>query len=188
MADNGDVTGERSALQTHGFIWLRSAFATPTEAFATSQELVDECVGPDGSDALSVIGEFILPPPNGEATRDFQTLHFDFGPPLNPHREQDLARYTVLYIPRSTVGVTAATRLVAVDTLLAQRHWPHSTTLLDNLIAYGESHGAWDDSVGYSEGSLARLIEAAAGAAQLPSVKSTPASSAGRSSTPWLPS
>jgi hypothetical protein len=86
VADNGDVTGERSALQTHGFMWLRSAFATPTEAFATSQELVDECVGPDGSDALSVIGESYSRR-RMVKRRDFQTLHVDFGPPLNPHRE-----------------------------------------------------------------------------------------------------
>ena len=37
-----------------------------------------------------------------------------------------------------------------------------------------ESHGAWDDADGYSEGSLGRVVEAAAGAPRLPSVKSTP--------------
>ena len=35
-------------------------------------------------------------------------------------------------------------------------------------------HGAWDDEDGYCEGSLARLLEGAAGTTQLPSVKSTP--------------
>ncbi|MGN6167375.1 MAG: hypothetical protein ACTHQQ_04275, partial [Solirubrobacteraceae bacterium] len=45
---------------------------------------------------------------------------------------------------------------------------------LENLMAYGESHGAWDDAEGYCEGSLGRLAEAAAGAPRLPSVKSTP--------------
>ncbi len=45
--------------------------------------------------------------------------------------------------------------------------------LLENLVAYGESHGAWDDADGYCEGSLARVLEAAVGAPRLPSVKST---------------
>jgi hypothetical protein len=66
------------------------------------------------------------------------------------------------------------TRLVPLEALLGQRRWPDRATLLDNLIAYGESHGAWDDADGYCEGSLGRVVEAAAGAPRLPSVKSTP--------------
>jgi hypothetical protein len=163
-----------SALQQTGFVWLRSAFATPAEAFAESQELIDACAAPEDSDGLSVIGEFILPPPDGEATRDFQTLHFDFGLPLHPRRAEDVARYTALTIARSAVGVTAVTRLVPLDALLGQRRWPDRARLLANVVAYGESHGAWDDTDGYSEGSLARLVEAAAGVPRLPSVKSTP--------------
>jgi len=121
-----------------------------------------------------VIGDFILPPPDGETSRDFQTLHFDFGVPLRPIRDQDVARYTALFIPRSAVRVTAVTRLVLLDALLEQRRWPDRATLLENLVAYGESHGAWDDEDGYSEGSLGRVVEAAAGVPRLPSVKSTP--------------
>jgi hypothetical protein len=64
--------------------------------------------------------------------------------------------------------------LVPLDALLGQRRWPDRATILDNLMAYGESHGAWDDAEGYCEGSLARVLEAAAGAPRLPSVKSTP--------------
>ncbi len=121
-----------------------------------------------------MIGDFILPPPDGQITRDFQTLHFDFGVPLLPMRDQDVARYTALFIPPSAVRVTALTRLVPLDALLAQRRWPDRETLLDNLMAYGESHGAWDDAEGYSEGSLARVLEAVVGTPRLPSVKSTP--------------
>ena len=172
--DNRGVTVACSALAKAGFVWLRSTFPTPAAAFAKSQELIDEYVGSDGFDALSVIGEFILPPPDGEATREFQTLHFDFGLPLHPQHDQDVARYTALTIPRSAVEVTAVTRLVRLDALLGQSEWPDRAALLDNLIAYGESHGAWDDAAGYSEGSLARLIEAATGAPRLPSVKTTP--------------
>jgi hypothetical protein len=174
MGDNRRVAGACSVLGESGFVWIRSAFATPAAAFAESQELIEECTGSNGDEALSVIGDFILAPRDCTATRDFQTLHFDFGVPVRPLHDQDVARYTALFIPRSSVGVTAATRLVPLDALLGQRRWPDRATLLDNLMAYGESHGAWDDKDGYREGSLGRIVEAAAGATRLPSVKSTP--------------
>src|SRR6202042_3295774 len=64
------------------------------------------------------------------------------------------------------------TRLVPLGVLLRQRTWPAQTELLENLVAYGRTHGAWDDTRGYVEGSLARIIEAAAGSEpDLPSVK-----------------
>ena len=168
------MTAVSSALRQTGFVWIQSAFATPAAAFARSRELIEDCTVSNGRDALSVIGEFILPPFDGETTRDFQTLHFDFGLPLHPRCDQDVARYTALSIPRSAVAVTALTQLVPLEALLGQRRWPDQATLLGNLIAYGESHGAWDDEAGYSEGSVARVVEAAAGAPRLPSVKSTP--------------
>jgi len=168
------VAGASSALRESGFVWIRSAFATPAEAFAVSQKLIEACTAGNGHETLSVIGDYVLAPSDGAATRDFQTLHFDFGVPVRPLRDQDVARYTALFIAPSSVGVTAATRLVPLDALLGQRTWPDRTTLLDNLVAYGESHGAWDDADGYSEGSLGRLVEAAAGAPRLPSVKATP--------------
>jgi hypothetical protein len=174
MGDNRGVAGACSALRESGFVWMRSAFATAAAAFAKAQELVEECTALNGHDALSVIGDFILPPPDGEASRDFQTLHFDFGVPLCPIRDQDVGRYTALFIPRSAARVTAVTRLVLLDALLGQRRWPDRATLLENLMAYGESHGAWDDEDGYSEGSLGRVVEAAAGVPRLSSVKSTP--------------
>jgi Taurine catabolism dioxygenase TauD, TfdA family len=172
--DNHGVTGACSLLRETGFVWIRSAFATPAAAFSKSQELIEECATPHRHGVLSVIGDFILPPPDGEATRDFQTLHFDFGLPLHPQRDQDVARYTALTVPCSAVGVTAVTRLVPLQALLGQRRWPDRATRLANLIAYGKSHGAWDDADGYAEGSLARVVEGAAAMPRLPSVKSTP--------------
>jgi hypothetical protein len=174
MGDNRGVTGSCSALRDSGFVWLRSGFATPDEAFATSQKLIEERTASDGHDAPSVLGDFILAPPDGEPTRDFQTLHFDFGLPVRPLHDRDVARYTALFIPRFAANVTAVTRLVELNALLGQRRWPDRATLVNNLMAYGESHGAWDDAEGYCEGSLARLLEAAAGVPRLPSVKSTP--------------
>lgn len=168
------MTGASAALRGSGFVWIRSALPSAAAAFAKAQELVSECAALDGHDELSVIGNFILPPPGGPPTRDFQTLHFDFGIPLRPLRDQDVARYTALFIPHSAVGVTAMTRLVPLRALLGQRPWPDQATLLNNIVAYGNSHGAWDDADGYCEGSLGRVVEAAAGTPRLPSVKHTP--------------
>ncbi len=50
-----------------------------------------------------MIGDFVVPPLDGGETRDFQTLHFDFGLPLDPKVDQDVARYTALYVPRSRI-------------------------------------------------------------------------------------
>ena len=131
MGHNRGMTDACSALRESGFVWFRSAFSTPAAAFARSHELVEECSASNEQDALSVIGDFVLPPPDGEATRDFQTLHFDFGVPLHPLHDQAVARYTALFIPRSVAGVTAVTRLVALDVLLDQRRWPDRAALLE---------------------------------------------------------
>jgi hypothetical protein len=145
------------------------------DAFALAGELVNRRWALEGLATLDVIGDFILPPREGRPTRDFQTLHFDFGLPLDPKVRWDLARYTALYIPAGAPGVSAITRLVPLAPLFRQRAWPSTPELVRGLVAYGRTHGAWDDAVGYVEGSLARLVEAAAGVAPLlPSVKTDP--------------
>ncbi len=137
-------------------------------AFAAAAAAIEEA---DGG-ALEVIGDFVLPPLDGPPSRDFQTLHFDFGLPLVPSAPADVARYTALYVPDELPGSDARTRFVRLDALLAQRAWPQREELLRRFAAYGESHGAWPGADGYSEGSLARIVEAASGEAPiLPSVK-----------------
>jgi Taurine catabolism dioxygenase TauD, TfdA family len=66
--------------------------------------------------------------------------------------------------------------LVPLGALWAQRAWPAHTELVERLITYGRTHGAWDDDLGYTEGSLARIIEAVTGSGSpiLPSVKVEP--------------
>ena len=175
MSDNLGMDDHVAQMNDRGFVWIRSAFASSEEAFDAAHALIDACCAGNGVAELAVIGDFVLPPIDGQQTREFQTLHFDFGLPLDPKLGQDVARYTALYIPRGVGSVAAVTRLVPLAQLLSQRTWPPSTELLGGLIAYGRTHGAWDDARGYVEGSLARVVEgAAASAPRLPSVKVDP--------------
>jgi hypothetical protein len=161
-------------LGSHGFARIGGPFRTTDEAFELAGTLVETCWIEHGLAPLSVIGDFVLPPLDGAETRDFQTLHFDFGLPLDPKVDGNVARYTALYVPADVVGVRAVTRLVPMVALLAQRSWPAPAELVERLRSYGRTHGAWDDAQGYVEGSLARIIEAATAAPVLPSVKAEP--------------
>jgi hypothetical protein len=174
VRDNGGVDDRVAALSDPGFAWIRGDFSTCEEAFDTARALIMRCAV-EGLASLAVIGDFVIPPLDGRETRDFQTLHFDFGVPIDPKVEQDVARYSALHVPRAPGSVSAVTRLVPLVALLRQRDWPARAELTRGLIAYGRTHGAWDDARGYVEGSLARVIEAAAASTPLlPSVKADP--------------
>lgn len=171
VTENVAVDDHVRDLGQRGFAWVRGRLTDSEEAFEFAHALVDARWGADGMAGLRLLGEFIVPPPDGGDSRDFQTLHFDFGLPLDPKIEQDVGRYTALYIPQRIGRTTAVTRIVPLARLLAQRTWPSASELLALLVGYGKSHGAWDDDQGYVEGSLARIVEAAAGMPALPSVK-----------------
>jgi hypothetical protein len=150
-----------SELHSKGFTRIAGPLRTTRDADAVSSALVDACRLRRGLPPLSVIGSFVVPPLEGGGSRDFQTLHFDFGLPLDPKMQQDVARYTALYVPADVAGVRAVTRLVPLAALMGQRSWPPAGELIDRLTSYGRTHGAWDDDRGYVEGSLARIIEGA---------------------------
>lgn len=163
-------------LSTCGYARVDGPFRTSDEAFAVAGSLVELCRLERGLAPLSIVGDFVVPPLGGAETRDFQTLHFDFGLPLDPKVSGDVARYTALYIPADSGLVPAVTRLAPLVALLGQRSWPAPAELLERLTSYGRTHGAWDDAQGYVEGSLGRIIEAVATdrAPRLPSVKLEP--------------
>jgi hypothetical protein len=161
-------------LRDSGFVRINGPFRTADEAFARASSTIDSRYGGE-VDRLSIIADYVLPPADGPATRDFQTLHFDFGLPLDPRVDQDVARYIALYVPDDKLSVSARTRLVPLRALLAQRAWSTRPELIKRLIEYGRTHGAWDDAQGYVEGSLARIVEAAAGSPpELPSARTDP--------------
>ena len=153
---------ERSPTLTEPRFWLMDGgFGTCEKAFAAAEDFVGSRLSADQTEPLSVIGDFIIPPLDGPASRDFQTLHFDFGLPLDPKMARDVARYTALYIAPGDGDVTAVTRLVPLLPLLSRRDWPEPAGLIARFVAYGRTHGARDDRTGYSEGSFARVIDAA---------------------------
>ncbi len=168
------LTEYAAALIDPGLLRISDEFPEVEDAFAAARSLIDEVTTSRGGFPLSMIGDFAIPPP-GTPVRDFQTLHFDFGLPLDFETRRDVARYTALHIPRELKPSSAVTRLVPLDGLLGQRTWASRAELIHRLIEYGKTHGAWDDADGYQEGSLARIIEAAAGGPpRLPSVKTDP--------------
>jgi hypothetical protein len=145
------------------------------QAFALAEQLAEQLVELGAGRRLDVVGQYVVPPVGGSPTRPFQTLHVDFGLPLAPLRPRDVATYTALHVPLDAATEGATTRLVPLDALLGQRPWPERDELVHRLEAYGRTHGAWDDSEGYTEGSVARLLEAADGRSPLlPSVKAEP--------------
>ncbi len=162
-----------SALTAIGVVRLSGPFAGLQQAWSEARVVVDGAMG--NEPPLAIIGDFVLPPADGPPSRDFQTLHFDFGLPLIPVLPADLARFTALHIPAGMAASAAATRLVPLRPLLGGRAWPNLAELVRRFDVYGRSHGAWDDAAGYAEGSLARIVEAAFGRTpMLPSVKTHP--------------
>ncbi len=176
LRQNRPVRDVVEELNSNGFARVAGPFGTISEADEISDSIVDSCRRRNGLPPLSIIGAFVVPPLDAGETRDFQTLHFDFGLPLDPKIEQEFARYTALHIPADIVGVRAVTRLVPLIALLSQRSWPPPGELIDRLTSYGRTHGSWDDDRGYVEGSFARLVDAAIARRTpfLPSVKLEP--------------
>jgi hypothetical protein len=167
VTENASVEDHVRQLRQQGFAWVRGSLPDPEQALEAARALIDA----RSSATLRLLGDFILPPADGVPSRDFQTLHFDFGVPLDPKCEHDVGRYTALHIAEGFGSVSAVTRLVPLAAMLRQRKWPSQPELLARLVAYGTTHGAWDDDDGYVEGSLARIVEAAVGVPVLPSVK-----------------
>jgi hypothetical protein len=159
-------------LRNVGFVRMRGPFFAREDAWNAARAVLEQAsVGP----RLAVIGDFVIPPLNGPPSREFQTLHLDFGLPLVPVVPAEVARFTALYATADTAPSDAVTRLVPIRALVARRRWADRDELLRRFASYGCSHGAWDNSAGYVEGSFARIIEAALGEPPvLPSVKTHP--------------
>lgn len=175
-ASQAPLVGDRLASQ--GFVLLPGPFVTAESALDAAWGACRRAARSSASardwPALELVGEFVVPPRGERASRDFQALHFDFGLPLDPRQPQDAALYTALHIAADRGPVDAQTRLIRLGDLLRRRRWASREELVRRFRRYGASHGAWDPQIGYTEGILARLVEAAAEAEPvLPSVSAT---------------
>lgn len=160
-------------LSDQGFARIPGPFTRLEDAWSAAQALVEACGTLEAP--VEVIGDFVIPPLDGVPSRDFQTLHFDFGVPLAPVLPADVARFTALHVVAEAPPGDAVTRLVPLRALLPARRWPDRDELVQRLAAYGISHGAWGEADGYVEGSLARIIDGALGETPvLPSVRTQP--------------
>jgi Taurine catabolism dioxygenase TauD, TfdA family len=155
-------------LLDRGFVHLREQCASKSAAWTIAREVFAAASRPDaiGSDMppLEDVGEFTVPPADA-LRRDFQTLHMDFGLPIEAGEPLDIARFTALYINPRHPPTTALTRVVPLGALLQQRAWSPRSTLLANLRRYGRTAPV---GAGYVEGILARLVEAADNCSVLP--------------------
>lgn len=162
-----------AALRHPGYAHVTGPFPDADHAFSIAAAAL-EANGTDHG-RLEVIGDYVIPPPDGPPSRDFQTLHFDFGLPVRPVGRADVARFTGLYVSTDRPVLGALTRIVPLDGMLAEAPAITADRLRARLEAYGATHGAFDDTAGYYEGSLARVLEAARPQAPvLPSLKSDP--------------
>lgn len=169
------ISAAAASLTRVGFTTLAGPHLSAEEAFAAAAAVLEDAFEDPGRPPLEVLGDFTIPPPDRPSTRGFQTLHLDFGLPVDPAAPGPVARCTALHLPSKGRTAGAATRLVPLARLLAQRSWPDPDELPARLVDYGRSHGGRDDARGYVEGSLARIVEAAdGGPPRLPSVRANP--------------
>lgn len=88
-------------LLERGFLHLSrrqgASYESQESAWKTARAVFAACatgdpIGLDMPD-LEIVGEYIVPPPDAP-TREFQTLHIDFGLPIRSQHPVDAARFT----------------------------------------------------------------------------------------------
>src|ERR1700704_2916817 len=92
-----------------GFVPI-GPFPDREDAWNAAQAIVNQA---NAEPPLAVIGDFVIPPSDGPPSRDFQTLHLDFGIPLLPVATTDVARFTALYVAADAPPSEALTRLAS---------------------------------------------------------------------------
>ena len=141
MAQTQTPDGERRIAE-QGYLHIGRRFAEPEDAWRIADALITGFDSFDWPDApVEVIGQFVVPLPDSWPSRDFQTLHIDFGVPLVPAAAAGVARWTALHVPADRHGLTARTRLVPLAALLAKAATttPGRGESLRRVAASGES-------------------------------------------------
>jgi hypothetical protein len=164
-----DSSGGAAELLERAFVYLRGSPPDKRAAWVVARDVFDAAAQAERSASemprLETVGEFTVPPV-GAIRREFQTLHIDFGVPIEGCEAVDVARFTALYVDSRQPPTTALTRVVPLRALLGQRRWPGRRALVAKLRSYGATGHT---GPAYVEGILARLVEAADGCSALPS-------------------
>jgi hypothetical protein len=114
------VNRTAAGLNAERFVRIEGPFRTSAAALEAAGALVEACQLERGLPPVSIVGDFVIPPVDGAPSRDFQTLHFDFGLPLDPKVAQDVACYTALHVPADVAQTSlTSTRQRALC------HWSH---------------------------------------------------------------
>ena len=138
----------------------------------SSDSLLDAILN-SGQDFLD---ECWLPPPGGDPN-SFLALHFDFGHALFPLAPADVHLFVALYLPPSSAGVSAATRVVSIEDIGSQRHWGSRVDIEERLWSYARSHGSswdWDGDSGNRTSCFARVLDALRPPHRLTNFRTTP--------------
>ena len=90
------ISDGQTAFGDHGFVVEPGPFARLQDAWSAARVLVDRAAARRAP--LAVVGDFVIPPLDGPPSRDFQTLHLDFGLPLAPVASADVACFTALHL------------------------------------------------------------------------------------------
>lgn len=163
-AEDDAFAGIAAALVERGVARVPGRRPDHAGAWRTALEITERARGLDplcaGLPGFEVVGEFTVPPP-GAVQRDFQALHIDYGVPKLAGARVAISRFTALYLDGHRAGSGSATRMVPLRLLLAQRPWPARAVLAERLC-----RDAGDGAL--VEGILARIIEAADQARDLP--------------------
>jgi hypothetical protein len=153
-----------TTLTQHGFVRVPGRWTDHAAAWRRATLIAEQARDLDplhvGLPAWEPVGEFTLPPP-GFVQRDFQALHIDYGLPVLAGPPLAVSRFTALYLDGQQAGSGAATRIVPLRPLLAQRSWPVPEALKERLTRAADG----DHLV---EGIMARIIESADQSQDLP--------------------
>src|SRR5215210_7435285 len=101
MSAGADPSGFALELLERGLVHSRVRHASKDAAWEMARDVFATAAQRDplGSSlpALEVVGEFTVSPA-GALRRDFQTLHIDFGLPIEGREALDVARFTALHV------------------------------------------------------------------------------------------
>lgn len=142
----GTIADARAAVRSF-VAQARSSDGLLDEILNSGQDFLDECW---------------LPPPGGDPN-SFLALHFDFGHALFPLVPADVHLFVALYLPPSSAGASAATRVVRIEDIRSQRRWGSRANIEERLWSYASSHGSswdWDGDSGNRTSCFARVLDA----------------------------